>query len=192
MNSEILDRYEITSDNRFIIDVNIPEPGELFERYDENASFYKKDLNERFEEYLLECVEEIGLKNRFIIRIDLPEAQAEKTDEGDIIISFKQFFKYRISAIQKEIKTAFFRMLMHLGLAASALLLLIIFNIAGINSGSKFFNLAGSGLAAAIWVLLLTGFSRFLFRLTTRRSRIKIYRALKKIPVEFIYKKRQV
>lgn len=41
MNSKILDRYEITSDNRFIIDVNIPEPDELFETYDENASLIK-------------------------------------------------------------------------------------------------------------------------------------------------------
>jgi len=39
MNSKILDRYDITSDNRFIIDVNIPSPDELFEKYDENASF---------------------------------------------------------------------------------------------------------------------------------------------------------
>ena len=69
MNSKILDRYEITSDNRFIIDVNIPRPDKLFEKYDYKASFYKKDLNARFEEYLLECVGEIWLKNNFIIRI---------------------------------------------------------------------------------------------------------------------------
>ena len=67
MNSKILDRYDITSDNRFIIDVNIPSPEELFEKYDENASFYKKDLNARFEEYLLACAEEIGLKNKFFL-----------------------------------------------------------------------------------------------------------------------------
>ena len=46
MNSNILDRYDITPDNRFIIDVNIPVPEELFEKYNENASFYKKDLND--------------------------------------------------------------------------------------------------------------------------------------------------
>jgi hypothetical protein len=104
MNSNILDRYDITADNRFIIDVNIPGPAELFEKYDESASFYKKDLNPRFEEYLLECVDEIGLKNKFIIRIGLPENQAEKTDEGDIIFSFKQYFEYCILTCQKEIK----------------------------------------------------------------------------------------
>jgi hypothetical protein len=82
MNSNILDRYDMTPDNRFIIDVNIPGPEELFEKYDENASFYKKDLNPRFEDYLLECVDEIGLKNKFIIRIGLPEDQAKKQMKG--------------------------------------------------------------------------------------------------------------
>jgi len=71
MDSKILDRYDITFDNRFIIDVNVPGPDELFEKYDENASFYKKDLNTQFEDYLLACVDEIGLKNNVSIRTGL-------------------------------------------------------------------------------------------------------------------------
>jgi len=192
MNSKILDRYDITSDNRFIIDVTIPGPDELFEKYDENASFYKKDLNTRFEKYLLECLEEIGLKNKFIIRVGLPEDQAEKTDEGDIIYSFKQYFKYCIFICQKEIKKISLRMLLHMGLAISALLLMMVFNAANNNPVSGFSGLVNSGLPAAIWVLLLTGFSRFLFRLMSQRSEIKKYRALKNTAVDFIYKGKQI
>jgi len=187
MNSKILDRYDITSDNRFIIDVNIPGPDELFEQYDYNASFYKKDLNTRFEEYLLECVDEIGLKNKFIIRIALPENQAKKTDEGDIIYSFKQFFKYGILTCQKEIKKISFRLLLHLGFAALALIFMMAFNIADTGTGPGIFNLVVSGLPAAIWVILLAGLSRFLFRLMTQQSQIKMYLALKNTPVEFVY-----
>jgi hypothetical protein len=188
MNSKILDRYDITSDNRFIIDVNIPSPDELFEKYDENASFYKKDLNARFEKYLLSCVDEIGLKNNFIIRIGLPEDQSRKTDEGDIIYSFKQYFKYCIFLCQKEIKTIALRMLLHIGLAVLALLLLMAFNVAEPSAATGFFSLIISGLPAAVWVLLLTGFSRFLFRFMSGRSEIKIYRALENAPVDFVYK----
>ena len=192
MDSEILDRYDITSDNRFVIDVNIPDPDELFDKYDENASFYKKDLNAKFEDYLLECVDEIGLKNKFIIRIGLPEDQVKKTDEGHIIYSFKQYFKYCIFSCQKEIKKISLRMLLHLGLAISALLLLMAFNVANAVSVSGFSRLVTSGLPAAIWVLLLTGFSRFLFRLMSQRSEIKKYRALKNTAVDFIYKGKQI
>jgi hypothetical protein len=191
MDSEILDRYDITSDNRFIIDVKIPDPDELFDKYDENASFYKKDLNARFEDYLLECVDEIGLKNKFIIRIVLPEVQAKETDEGDIIYSFKQYFKYCIFSCQKERKKISLRMLLHLGLAISALLLLMAFNAADAVSVTGFSSLVTSGLPAAIWVLLLTGFSRFLFRLMSQRSEIKMYRALKDTRVDFVYSGKQ-
>lgn len=188
MNSEILNRYDITADNRFIIDVNIPAPEELFEKYDADASFYKKDLNARFEEYLLECVDEIGLKNRFIIRIGLPVDQVPRTDEGDIIFSFKQYFNYCISICRKEIKTISLRLLLHLGLAVLALLLLGMITSTHTNETSGFYSLLISGLPAAIWVLLLTGFSRFLYRLTTQRSSIKRYLALKAASVEFAYK----
>jgi len=191
MDSKILDRYDITSDNRFVIDVKIPDPDELFEKYDENASFYKKDLNDRFEEYLLDCVDEIGLKNRFIIRICLPEDQAKETDEGNIIYSFKQYFKYCIFICQKEIKKISLRMLLHLGLAISALLLLMAFNVANTVSQTGFSSLVSSGLPAAIWVLLLTGFSRFLFRLMSQRSEIKMFRALKDTRVDFVYNGKQ-
>ncbi len=188
MNSEILDRYEMTSDNRFIIDVKIPGPDELFEKYDENSSFFKKDLNARFEEYLLECVEEIGLKNNFAIRIGLPEDQDDKTNEGEIIFSFKQYFNYCILTCQKNIKTISFRMMLHLGLAVAALFLVMVFNVADTGAATGFFSLAASGLSTAVWVLLLTGFSRFLFRLMTQRSQIKMHRALKNTPVDFVYK----
>jgi hypothetical protein len=191
MDSKILDRYDITSDNRFIIDVRIPYPDELFEKYDENASFYKKDLNARLEGYLLDCVDEIGLKNKFIIRIGLPEDQANDTDEGDILYSFKQYFKYCIFICQKEIRKISLRMLLHLGLAISALLLLMAFNAANTVAVTGFSSLVTSGLPAAIWVLLLTGFSRFLFRLMSQRSEIKMYRALKDTMVDFVYNGKQ-
>jgi hypothetical protein len=187
MNSEILDRYDITSDNRFIIDVNIPGPHELFEKYDSNASFYKKDFNPRFEEYLLECVDEIGLENNFIIRIGLPEDQAPKTDEGDIIFSFKQYFKYCIVTCQKEIKTISFRMLLHLGFVISALFLMMTFSVADNMAVTGFYSRMASGLPAAMWVLLLTGLSRFLFRFMSRRSEIKKFRALRNASVDFVY-----
>jgi hypothetical protein len=188
MDSKIIDRYDISPDNKIIIDVSIPGPDELFEKYDENASFYKKDLNTRFEQYLLDCVQEIGLKNRLAIRINLPQHQADKTDEGDILLSFKRYFDYCILVCRQEIKTISFRMLLHLGLAISVLLLLAALNAADTVSGTGFFNLVISGLPAAVCVLLLTGFSRFLFRLISQRAEIKTYLALKSAPVDFVYK----
>ncbi len=76
MNLKSLARYDISSDNHFIIDVNIPGPDDLFEKFDENASFYKKDLNSEFVRYLLECVDEIGLKNKFMLKSAFPKTMS--------------------------------------------------------------------------------------------------------------------
>ena len=188
MDSKIIDRYDITSDNRIIIDVTIPGPDELFETYDAEASFYKKDLNTRFESYLLDCVNEIGLKNKLSIRIGLPENRAKETDEGDIIYSFKRYFDYCILVCQKEIRAISFRMMLHLGFAIAALLVIMVFNAAYIGTDKGFFSIVMSGLPAAVWVLLLTGFSRFLFRLMSQRAEIKAFRSLKNTPVDFVYR----
>ncbi len=177
----------MTGDNRFIIDVNVPDPEEIFEKYDTYAFFYKKDLNERLEQYLVECVEEIGLKNKFIIRIGLPENQLNKFDEGDTLISFKQYFTYCIHTCQKEIKTIISRMAYHLGFALPALSLMMVFEIPGPGPGAGFFNRMALGLPAAVWVLLLSGFSRFFFRFRTQRSHIKLYEALRAVHIEFRY-----
>jgi len=191
MNLKSISRYDISTDNRFIIDVMVQGPEELFEKYDENASFYKKDLDERFERYLLECVDEIGLKNACLIRIGLPVEQEKRIDETDIGFSFKQYFDYSIFICEKELKSASFRMFLHVILALATLLIMFTFNLPENMPGSDILGLLNSGLPAAIWVLLLTGFSRYLFRSFTQRKQIKIYRTLKNTPVEFLYKARQ-
>ncbi len=79
-------------------------------------------------------------------------------------------------------------MLLHMGLAILALLLMAVFDVTNTVAGTGFISLLVSGLPAAVCVLLLTGFSRFLFRLTSQRSEIRIYLALKNTPVDFVFR----
>jgi len=79
-------------------------------------------------------------------------------------------------------------MLLHSGLACSALVLLMVFNLSIPANAAGFRILVMSGLSAAIWVLLLTGFSRLLFRTLSQRSEIKMFRALKNTPVDSVYR----
>ena len=65
---------------------------------------------------------------------------------------------------------------------------MVAFDVANTIEGNGFFSLVVSGLPAAVCVLLLTGFSRFLFRLMSQLSEIRTYRALKNAPVDFVYR----
>ena len=60
MNPEILKRYDMTVNNKFIVPVNLPDYSSLYEKYDFISSFYKRDLNQKLVEYLLYCAREIA------------------------------------------------------------------------------------------------------------------------------------
>jgi hypothetical protein len=83
-------------------------------------------------------------------------------------------------------------MLLQLALAISALFLIMTFDVANTTAAAGFVSQVISGIPAAVWVLLLTGLSRFLFSLMTQRTQIKMYRALKNTHVEFVYHRKQI
>jgi hypothetical protein len=84
MSSKILKRYDITVDNKFIVHANIPSYTALFENDDYKSSFYKRDINEKRVDYLLECAREVGTRIAFVIWFDLPENKKLETEAGDI------------------------------------------------------------------------------------------------------------
>ena len=60
MKQNIFNRYESLSSRRLAIDVSVGKIEELFEDFDSVASYVKKDLDQDFVDYLIECVREIG------------------------------------------------------------------------------------------------------------------------------------
>jgi hypothetical protein len=187
MDPEILKRYDMTVDNKFIVPVSLPDYRALYEKYDYISTFYKRDLNQELVEYLFYCAREIGRRNDFIIRIDLPVAQKSEPDENDIILSIKKYFEYEISLCRYEIKSAVTRLIFHFAIAAVAFLMWLITiaeKPADITAVYQFFNV---GLSVGIWVLLLTGVSRFLFRYRTQTTTIRLCQNIRQSPVEFNY-----
>ena len=187
MNSEVLKRYDMTVDNKFIISVSIPNYKAIFQNYDFTASFYKRDLNENLVAHIFECVEEIGPQNDFLIRFDLPVNQKSASEENDILFSFRSYFDYLMTLCRKETKTAFGRLVIHFGIAGIAFLgwLLI---IAGFSDNeSAFYQFCTIGLSVGIWVLLLTGISRFLYRIKSQFAEMKMCNKITSSVVEFNY-----
>jgi len=88
---DILKRYDMTVDNRFIVHANIPSYTALFENYDYTSSFYKRDVNEKLAEYLTDCTREIGSRNDVVIRFDLPEEGRSETEEADLVTGFQKY-----------------------------------------------------------------------------------------------------
>lgn len=185
--ADILKRYDMTVDNKFIVHANIPSYTALFENYDYTSSFYKRDINEKLVDYLLECAEEIGNRNSFVIRFDLPEKEKSETEEGDIITGFTNYFDYLVTLSRKEIGLALKRMLIHLAIAGIAILLWLFMAPGDVENPVLRQLSLTSGLFVAVWVLLLTGVSRFVYRVQARLRQIRLFKKIKACPVQFNY-----
>lgn len=187
MTSDILQRYDMTVDNKFIVPASVPNYKALYEIYDYSSSFYKRDLNEDLVAYFFECTEEIGVKNDFLIRFDIPQTEKSKSEENDIIYSNKTYFEYLITLCRKEIKAAFSRFLIHFAIAVFAFICWVVIR-SGVSESeaivSQFFTQA---LPVGIWVLLLLGISRFVFRIKTQMKEIRLCRKIMNSPIEFNY-----
>ena len=184
---DILKRYDMTVDNRFIVHANIPSYAALFENYDYTTSFYKRDVNTKLAEYLTECAWEIGSRNDFVIRFDLPEEEKSETEETDIVTGFKNYFDYLISLSKREISQALQRLVIHLGIAFTGFLVWFLITPGGAGTLTDKSGMLATGLAAAIWVLVLTGLSRFIFRLLSQAGHVRTFKKLKYSPIQFNY-----
>ena len=187
MASDILQRYDMTVDNKFIVPAGLPDYKSMYQVYDYSSSFYKRDLNEDLVDYFFECAEEIGVNNDFIIRFDIPENEKSKPEENDIVFSFKSYFEYLISLCRKEIKAAFSRLLIHCMTAVFAFLCWFVISRIIPESETAVYQFFAHGLSVGIWVLLLLGFSRFVFRIKTQMTEIKLCRKIMNSPIEFNY-----
>lgn len=77
---DILERYDRLDDGRVVIDVYASKVEELYEDFDKQAPFHRKDLDEELAAYLFDCVREIGRVD-FIIRNTLDAVPSAELQE---------------------------------------------------------------------------------------------------------------
>lgn len=76
MRRNVLNRYERQGDGSIIIDVSAARVEDLYNNFDRNAPYVRRDLDPDLAEYLEDCARELG-RTRFVIRMTLgalPEA----------------------------------------------------------------------------------------------------------------------
>lgn len=66
----IKNRYEFTSDGNAIIDISVESISALFNSFDKKATFTKRELDQDFADYVVDCVKELGNQG-FIIRVTI-------------------------------------------------------------------------------------------------------------------------
>jgi hypothetical protein len=174
MKKEILERYDRTEDGRVVIDVSASKVEELYEDFDKQAPFHRKDLDEELASYLAGCVREIGPVD-FLIRFTLDASPSAELQER-IRISLRKFFIY-----QRELEIASVKRLLRKALAfflSGVALIAFSFRLGMImppGQGLPFYQkVLVEGVTIAAWVSLWESLSLFLFNWWPARQRIRL------------------
>lgn len=180
MKEEILDRYDLTSDGKVIIKISTKKVEDLYDDFDKQSSFLKKDLNEDLVSYIIDSVSEID-KDNFCIKFYIEEIVDEKK-QIKIKNSIKQYFHYLAELekkrMQEQRKNSFIFMI--IGFIFTTLALLT-----G-DSESFVIKLLSEGMMVAGWVSLWESLATFLIKWLPLTKKLKLFKRVFSCDVQFV------
>ena len=183
MKQDIFNRYESHSGRRLAIDVSVGKIEELFEDFDSAASYVKKDLDQDFVEYLIDCVKEIGSYD-FVIRINLPVSVQEKHRKR-VRKSINSYFRYLELLERRKLRKMLWRsfLLFCFGMLLLTVSMTLKKDMAHFSGMMQ--ELLVEGLTVAAWVSLWTAFASLIFEFARIIADIRIYRRIANREVVF-------
>jgi len=179
----VLERYDRTDSGEYIVSVKADSYKALFNEYDFSSSYWKRDLREDFVTYLIDCVEEIGLKNDFIMNIILPLDEKTDTIEQKFNSALKNYFYYLIHLSRKRIRKILTKISFNFFISIALLVVAFFTNQMEGDKSSMLYSIFSEGLYIAIWVLMWPVFSDFLFDLKEELGNIKIYKRISGVTI---------
>jgi len=185
MKRDILERYDQTDDGHVVIDVYASKVEELYEDFDKQAPYHRKDLDEELAAYLIDCVREIGQVG-FIIRISLDGIPSADIQDR-IKTSFRKFFMY-----QRELESASMKLLLRKSLMFSFSGIVLLFGslwlsgfMAPAPERSFYQQVMVEGVTIAAWVSIWESLSILLVNWWPSRQRIRFNSLIANAEVRF-------
>jgi len=184
MKRTVVNRYEQDSTGRVIIDVSATRIEDLYNNFDKNAPFIRRDLDQDLVDYLIACVRELK-REPFILRFRLDQAPDDEK-QSRIRQSVKAYFLYLAKSEQHRVLQMFRRsgILFSIGLA-------ILFLAVSVNrtlgpERSVVANVFAEGLTVAAWVSLWESLAVFLIEWFPLRKNTMLHRLLAYADLTFV------
>jgi hypothetical protein len=181
MRHAVLSRYEHSDDGRVVIDVAAGRVEDLYNNFDRNAPYIRRDLDQDLVEYLIGCAREIG-QAPFLIRFTLHLAPDEDS-LARVRRSVKGYFDYR-----SEIESGLVRQMLRKAAVLLLVGLAILFVSVSVNQWlgaerSVVANVFAEGLTVAAWVSLWESLATLLVEWSPHRRAIALFRRLATAPL---------
>ena len=176
MKRDILSRYEHDDAGNSIIDVAAARVENLYNDFDRNAPYIRRDLDGDLAEYLTGCARELG-QAPFVIRFTLAAA-ADKRDLSRIRRSLKSYFLYRAEIEARRIYVMVRRSAIFLAIGVAILLAISWLDRQLGPDRSIVANVFGEGLTIVAWISLWEALATFLVEWFPQRRNVLLYRRL--------------
>lgn len=179
----ILNRYGITETGDIIINVSATRVQDLYNDFNKNVPYIRKDLEAELVEYLMDCVREIHSKN-FVIHFNLDEP-INKESIRRVKQSIRNYFSYLkelgISKIKDMMRRSFLLFVLGLGV------LILSLWISRITSSVQnvLIQVLSSGLTVIAWVSLWESLAVFLIQWRPEHKEIKLYDWISEAKISF-------
>ncbi len=183
MNKTTQERYEREADGTFCIDVAADRAEDLYNNFDRNAPFIRRDLDQDLVDYLIESASELS-PQPFLIRFSFTQPHDNGTLER-IQRSISTFFLYMVSREQQLLRQMMYRSGVFLLLGLVILLLTLLMNRTLGSDRSVVESLLAEGINIAAWVSLWEALATFLVDWFPYRSQIRLFRKLARAKLVF-------
>lgn len=179
MKKNILDRYDKTSNNELIINVSTDKFENLYDNFDMNSSFLKKDLSQQLVDYIIESVSEIS-NEKFIIKFYLEE----KIEEKNILRveeSFDNYFSYLEELEKKKMKEQVKNSLIFILIGVFFITLSILIE----ENQELTYRIISEGLMVAGWVSMWEAMAILLIKWLPLTKKLKLFKKISLAKIEF-------
>ncbi len=183
MRRNVLNRYEREDDGTILIDVSATRVEDLYNNFDRNTPYVRRDLDPDLAEYLEDCARELG-RARFVIRMTLV-ALPEAAQWSRVRNSVKSYFLYRVDAERRRIGQAIRRALLLFAIGFGLLFAILWSNRWLDDERTLFGPVFTEGLTVAAWVSLWEALVIFPLGWLPYHRNIHLYRRLAAAPMLF-------
>ena len=183
MKKTILERYAVTEDNQIVVDVSIRSVELLYHDFDRTSPYHKKELEQEFADYLIDCVQEIH-KADFVIQISLENKPDDATKER-VNKSIDNYYLYLKELELRALRAMFKRFLVLLGVGVVLLILAILTARRFAGSEGVVTEVFTGGLTIAAWVSLWEAIALLFLEWQPHRQNIRLFNRIVHAPIWF-------
>jgi hypothetical protein len=184
MKSNILERYPCATDGRYMIDITADKVSDLYNDFDKNAPYVRKELDQDLVEYIRDSARDLG-REKFTIRFYLVEPPDEAMMDR-VTTSINSYFLYLKTIEFQELARIIRTSLIYLVLGVAMLFITVWLNQKLTTDASVLSSVFSQGLTVAAWVSLWEALATFLVNWTPYSRQIKIYERIAEAPVLFM------